>query len=83
MVPLKIAREDKSKIISRIKNYFDAERGETIGDLAAEQLLDFVAAEIEPHIYNIALFDARQILNERFAQLEDDLYILERPTEKR
>lgn len=83
MIPLKISREEKTKIISRIKKYFDEERGETIGDLAAEQLLDFATAEIGPHIYNRALFDALQVLNERFAQMEEDLYTLERPTKTR
>ena len=83
MIPIKVSREDKVKIINRIKTYFDEERSEAIGDLAAEQLLDFIAGELGPHIYNRAIFDVRQLINDRFAQIEEDLYVLERPIANR
>lgn len=78
MIPIKLSREEKTKIINRIQTYFDEERSESIGELAAEQLLDFIQVELAPYIYNKALFDARQLMNERFAQLDEDLYTLER-----
>ena len=83
MIPIKMSREEKAKIISRIKNYFDEERSEVIGDLAAEQLLDFMVGELGPPIYNRAIFDARQLIDERFAQIDEDLYTLERPIKTR
>ncbi len=83
MIPIKMSREEKTKIISRIKNFFDEERSEIIGDLAAEQLLDFLTGELAPYIYNRAIFDARQRINERFAQIDEDLYTLERPMKTR
>jgi uncharacterized protein (DUF2164 family) len=83
MIPIRISREEKVEIIDRIKTYFDEERSEIIGDLAAEQLLDFIAGEMAPHIYNRAIFDARQLINDRFAQIEEDLYTLERPKKAR
>jgi uncharacterized protein (DUF2164 family) len=83
MIPLKISREEKARILDRIKTYFEEERSETIGDLAAEELLDVVARELGPHIYNRAIYDARQMVIERFAQLDEDLYTLERPTRTR
>jgi uncharacterized protein (DUF2164 family) len=83
MIPIKMSREEKMKIVNSIKAYFDEERGETIGDLAAEQLLDFITGEIGPYIYNRAVFDARQAVAGRFAQLDEDLYTLERTLKRR
>jgi uncharacterized protein (DUF2164 family) len=83
MIPLKMSREEKVRIVERIKTYFDEERGEVIGDLAAEQLLDFISGEIAPYVYNKALYDARQAVNERFAQIDEDLYTLEKPLGRR
>lgn len=78
MIPINMTREEKVQIINRLKTFFE-ERSETIGDLAAENLLDFMLKELGPYIYNRAVYDARQLVNQRFAQLEEDLYTLERP----
>lgn len=83
MIAVKIAREDKNIIIAHIQNYFEEERSETIGDLAAEQFLDFMLKELGPHIYNKAIVDARRLISERFSQIDEDLYTLERPTGSR
>ena len=45
--------------------------------------MDVVPRELGPHIYNRAIYDARQMVNERFAQLDEDLYTLERPKRTR
>lgn len=79
MIPINMIREEKVQIINRLKTFFEEERSETIGDLAAENLLDFMLKELGPYIYNRAVYDARQLVNQRFAQLEEDLYTLERP----
>ncbi|MDI9485973.1 MAG: DUF2164 domain-containing protein [Bacillota bacterium] len=79
MIPINMTREEKVQIINRLKTFFEEERSETIGDLAAENLLDFMLKELGPYIYNRAVYDARQLVNQRFAQLEEDLYTLERP----
>ena len=83
MIPIKMSLEEKVKIMDRIKTYFDEERSEAIGDLAAEHLLDFMARELGPYMYNRAIYDARQVVSERFGQLDEDLYTLERPIRTR
>jgi len=83
MIPINTTREEKVQIINRIKIFFEEERSEAIGDLAAEHLLDFMLDELGPYIYNRAIYDARLLVDERFAQLEEDLYTLERPLRKR
>lgn len=38
---IKLPKEDKDEIIRRLIHYYDQERLESIGHLAAEQLIDF------------------------------------------
>lgn len=41
MKPMKLPKEQRDLITENIRSYFEAERGETIGHLAADSLLDF------------------------------------------
>lgn len=79
MIPIKMSREERTKIIGHIQNYFEEERSEVLGDLAAGQILDFMLKELGPYAYNKGIADARRLINERVAQIEEDLYTLERP----
>ncbi|WII35846.1 DUF2164 domain-containing protein [Paenibacillus thiaminolyticus] len=79
MNPIKLPRERKEHIMEQVKQYFAEERSEELGDIGAEQLIDFMIKELGPHLYNQAVQDARKLLLERMAALEDDLYALERP----
>lgn len=79
MLPIKIPAEQKELIISNLRAFFEEERSESIGRLAAEQLIDYMLNELSPYIYNQAIKDARVMLMERMATLEDELYSLEKP----
>ncbi|MCE5170448.1 DUF2164 domain-containing protein [Paenibacillus profundus] len=82
MIPIKLPREQKKELVEQIKSYFD-ERGEAMGDIAAEQTVDDMLAMLGPIIYNQALEDARKLLTERMMNLEDDLYALHKPINDR
>ncbi|MDQ8738651.1 DUF2164 domain-containing protein [Paenibacillus sp. LHD-38] len=79
MLMKKLPKEQKEQLAARIQHYFELERSETIGSIAAEQLLDFMIQEIGPHLYNHAINDARKAVLERMQTLEDELYALEKP----
>jgi len=79
MFVMKLSREQKLLLIESVQTYFSEERGETIGSIAAESLLDFMIANVGPTIYNYAIADTRKLLGERFAAMEDELYSLEKP----
>ncbi len=83
MKPIKLPREQRETMISNIQHFFEMERGETIGELAADQVLEFVLTSIGPHLYNQALADCRALVNERMAGMEEDIYALEQQTELR
>jgi uncharacterized protein (DUF2164 family) len=79
MLMMKLPKEQKEQLTGAIQQYFELERSETLGSIAAEQLLDFMIQEIGPHLYNHAINDARKAVLERMQTLEDELYALEKP----
>lgn len=78
MLVMKLPKEQKEQLTASIQQYFELERSEAIGSIAAEQLLDFMIQEIGPHVYNHAIQDARKAVLERMQSLEDELYALEK-----
>jgi uncharacterized protein (DUF2164 family) len=80
--PIRIPKEQKERIVEELQYFVEAEWSHPVGQLAAEQLLDVMIKELAPILYNQAVNDARQLLMERMAGLEDDLYSLEMPAMK-
>ncbi|MFC7370190.1 DUF2164 domain-containing protein [Fictibacillus iocasae] len=77
---MKWSKEDKSEAIRSIQSYFWDERGEEIGELAAEGLLQFVIENIGPHLYNKGVDDAKKMTEDKMMNLEEDLESLKRRT---
>lgn len=83
MLPNKLPREHKLEIVSSIQDYFQTERFEVIGDLAAENLLDFMLKELSPYVYNQAISDVRTMIEQKMGSLDDEMYALEKPIRSR
>ncbi|MNW38543.1 hypothetical protein D3C74_156100 [compost metagenome] len=79
MIPLKIPREEKLQLIASLQQFFEMERSEEIGELAAENLLDYMLKELSPYVYNQAIADARKVVEQQMLGLEDELYALQKP----
>ncbi|KIV56853.1 hypothetical protein AM501_09085 [Aneurinibacillus migulanus] len=75
----KVPKEHKDTIITNIQLYFSKERDDSLGNLEAEQLFDFMLNEIAPIIYNQALSDVRKVIQQQFDSLEEEIYALEKP----
>lgn len=56
--------EEREKTIKDIIAYFLDERGEEIGVIAANGVLDFFIQEVGPKIYNKAIDDTKAALRE-------------------
>ncbi|MBW5446523.1 DUF2164 family protein [Cohnella sp. CFH 77786] len=82
MIILKLPREQKTEIMERVVTFFEEERSERIGELGAEQFVDFMLKELGPYIYNQALEDVRKLVTEKMNQIDDELYSLEQPLPK-
>lgn len=63
-----LSKEQKDEMAGLIKQYFETERGEDIGNLAALLILDFFVDELAPLFYNIGVEDAHAYLS---AKLDD------------
>ncbi|MBA2176767.1 DUF2164 domain-containing protein [Halobacillus locisalis] len=74
-----LKKEEKEYMIARIQEYFELERDESIGELAADQMLDYMVKEIGPFLYNKGIYDARQMLEQKVMNIDEDLLSLERP----
>jgi uncharacterized protein (DUF2164 family) len=75
---IKFTKQQKDSMISEIQRYFYEERSEEIGNLAAENLLEFIKEQLGPYFYNEAIKDARHLMVEKLASVEDDLFALEK-----
>lgn len=77
MLMNKLSDEAKRIMIRDIQQFFEEERGETLGQLAAENVLSFVCASLGPVFYNQAIEDARAAAEQKMQSLEEDLYSLQ------
>ncbi len=71
---IEIPREIRQRMVASIRQYFERELDEEIGDLKAGLLLDFCLEEICPTVYNRAIADAQAWLMGRLEDLEGSLY---------
>jgi len=67
--PLILADDARKRSIGSVRQYFEENMDEPIGDLKAGLLLDWFVAEFGPAIYNQAIVEAQQYLEERVADL--------------
>lgn len=64
-----LKKEVRAILIENLKRYYWDERNEEINNLAAELMLDFIVNEIGPYIYNQAIEDSYDYMNERIEDL--------------
>lgn len=76
--PLALGREDRQRLVADLQAWFQEERGERIGELAAEMLIDFIQASAGKAWYNRGLQDAQAVLRDRLERLVDDVDLLRR-----
>lgn len=72
--PMTLSDAQRKSALEAIKVFFDEERDEDMGDLAAMVVLDFIEKNFGPFFYNKGIEDARHFLMEKV----DDLYGLEK-----
>lgn len=70
------SEKKREEHIKEVVGFFQDERGEEIGVIAAEHVLDFFLQTIGEEIYKKALKDAKKLLRERIEDLEIELDML-------
>lgn len=71
-----LSKEKRTQAINEIVGYFQTERNEEIGIIAAEAILDFLLEAVGKTIYNKGVKDARSILEQRMGDFGIDLEAL-------
>jgi uncharacterized protein (DUF2164 family) len=66
----------RESLIREIITYFETKRGEQIGVLAAEDLLDFFLESVSGDIHNRTVENAKSVVKQNFENLEVDLDML-------
>ena len=73
---LDISRDKKEILIRQIQCFFEEERSEEIGIIAAQEVLDFFLDDLGEDIYNKALDDARNWFSKRIEDIDIDYDLL-------
>lgn len=76
---IKIPNDQKEILVENIQQFFVEEGLEEIGRFQAERLIEQMIKELGPYTYNQAIQDARKLVVDKLANLEEDLYVLEKP----
>lgn len=72
------SKEQKRQMVRLIQDFFQEERDEQVGIIAAENFLDFIDKEIGPYYYNQAIREARRYLQGQMESIDTELYIMEK-----
>lgn len=71
MSPLK--PQQKKEALQQIIHFFESERGEKIGVIAAEAILNFFLENVGKDIYNKGLSDAQELFRQRIEEAHFDI----------
>ena len=61
----KLSKERRADMIGQIKQFFQTERDEEIGDLAASTVLDFMLDKLGKELYNEGVKDSYSYMNDK------------------
>lgn len=73
-MPIELPRDARAQAIASIERWFETERDERIGNIAAGALLGFFLEEIGPLVYNQAIEQAQERLQARVTELDLELH---------
>lgn len=73
-MPIELPKEAHKEAVASIERYFRENMEEKIGNIAASGLLGFFLEEVGPVIYNKAVADVQERLQERIAELDIDVH---------
>ncbi|MEO7424919.1 MAG: DUF2164 family protein [Fibrobacteria bacterium] len=70
-------KEERAQITAKLRQYFQEEREEELGELPAAMLLDFIEREIGPFFHNRAVREAKAKTVAAFAALTEEMEYME------
>ena len=73
-MPITLPPEARQQAISSLERYVAQELDERIGNIAAAGLLNFFLQEIAPVVYNQAVADVQERLQQRVAEVDLEVH---------
>ena len=73
-MPIELAKEDRQQAIESIMRYFAENMDERMGNVSAGALLGYFLDEIGPLVYNRAVADVQERLQERVQELDFEVH---------
>ena len=70
---IEITPEARKEAIASLQAYAEVELDVQLGNLAADQLLDFILEEIGPTVYNRAIADVQDRVQARLSEIDVEL----------
>lgn len=71
---IELPKEAHKEAVASIERYFERNMEERIGNIAAAALLNFFVEEIGPSIYNKAVADVQERLQQRILELDLEVH---------
>jgi len=71
---IELTTEAKKEAISSIQKYFEENMDESIGNVAATGLLNFILEELGPSIYNKGVADAQERMQLRLSEIDYEVH---------
>ncbi len=73
-MPIELAKDVRQQAVESIERWFQEERDERVGNIAAAALLEFLVEEIGPSIYNRAVADVQERMQMRVGDLDIEVH---------
>jgi uncharacterized protein (DUF2164 family) len=73
-MPIELPKEVHKEAVASIERYFRENMDEKIGNIAASGLLGFFLEEVGPSIYNKAVADVQERLQQRVLELDIEVH---------
>jgi uncharacterized protein (DUF2164 family) len=71
---IELNKEDRRQAIASIERYFKENMEQKVGNVAASGLLSFFLEEIGPSVYNKAVADAQERMQQRVSELDYEIH---------
>jgi uncharacterized protein (DUF2164 family) len=71
---IELTKEARAEAIASIERYFEENKQERIGNIAAGALLGFFLQEVGPSIYNKAVADVQERLQARVMEIDIEIH---------
>ena len=71
---VELSKEARKEAIASIERWFQEDRDERIGNIAAAALLNFFLEEIGPSVYNRGVADAQERMQMRLGELDIEVH---------